>query len=327
MFPLIQQRDRLAIMPGGKYGLVRTVVSILTFVAEQQCPVTTSTVGQYIGRTFAFDNHRLNEPLWPLETLGLVVIHDHWVHLTRDGRRLIKARPEDQELAVLTLALAHFPAVREILQLAVTAEQGFTCGEAHQQITASRPTWKDPELTRRPLTWLLSTHAVRERSRTALEITPRGRKAFADYLAAHPMTQISVPPPAEALSAAHIEAVITELNEAQRDSTHPRRFEEAAAAAMRVFGYSVERVGGSGKTDVVVDAPVNGASYRFIVDAKTCASGAWGDLNPTVLWQHAVTAHAQAVVVLAAQFAAGHREAGRRRLALPGEGGRLRRQV
>ena len=48
--------------------------------------------------------------------------------------------------------------------------------------------------------------------------------------------------------------------------------------AFRLLGFNAEKLGGSGKTDVLVEAPLGrDSSYRVTVDAKTVGSGSLGD--------------------------------------------------
>lgn len=65
-----------------------------------------------------------------------------------------------------------------------------------------------------------------------------------------------------------------EVTEAATDSQRPERFELAVQQCFEALGYRAEHLGGPGKTDVLVryaDGP--GKTQRFIVDAKSTASG------------------------------------------------------
>lgn len=57
------------------------------------------------------------------------------------------------------------------------------------------------------------------------------------------------------------------------DSKNPTQFERAVRDAFRYLGFAAEHLGGSGQTDVLVDARFGGdASYRVAVDAKTTSA-------------------------------------------------------
>lgn len=60
-------------------------------------------------------------------------------------------------------------------------------------------------------------------------------------------------------------------------STDPDRFEQAVRAAFEFLGFRAEWLGGSGKTDVLLDAMLGPDSYRVTVDCKTSGSGSVTD--------------------------------------------------
>ncbi len=64
------------------------------------------------------------------------------------------------------------------------------------------------------------------------------------------------------------------LTATSRDSTHPDDFEHALREAFEFLGFRAEKLGGAGKTDVLVDADLGrDHSYRIIIDGKTTAKG------------------------------------------------------
>ena len=83
------------------------------------------------------------------------------------------------------------------------------------------------------------------------------------------------PTPAEVGQLAELAA---ELTAASTDSSDPDRFERVVRAAFEWLGFRAEWLGGSGKTDVLVDALLGkDDSYRVIIDCKTSGSGSVGD--------------------------------------------------
>lgn len=62
--------------------------------------------------------------------------------------------------------------------------------------------------------------------------------------------------------------------DASTDSDNPMRFESVVRDAFQFLGFETELLGGSGQTDVLVNAPLGlGASYRVAIDVKTAGSG------------------------------------------------------
>lgn len=70
------------------------------------------------------------------------------------------------------------------------------------------------------------------------------------------------------------ESVITELRLSSRDSANPDRFEKAIKSAFVYLGFQAAWLGGSGKTDVLIQArTAPKLSYVVAVDAKSTQSG------------------------------------------------------
>lgn len=63
------------------------------------------------------------------------------------------------------------------------------------------------------------------------------------------------------------------VTSAATDSKNPTQFERALRDAFRYLGFAAEHLGGSGQTDVLIDARFGGdASYRVAIDAKTTSA-------------------------------------------------------
>ncbi|MCY4193049.1 MAG: hypothetical protein OXF04_01960 [bacterium] len=74
------------------------------------------------------------------------------------------------------------------------------------------------------------------------------------------------------------EALADEIRSAATDSKNPNRLEIAVRDTFRFLGFDAEKLGGSGKTDVLVTAPMGReSSYSVAIDAKTVGKGALGD--------------------------------------------------
>ena len=72
--------------------------------------------------------------------------------------------------------------------------------------------------------------------------------------------------------------VEAELLASSTDSGNSVRFERAVRDAFAFLGFVAEHLGGSGKTDVLLTAPLGSRdTYRAAVDAKTTASGSLGE--------------------------------------------------
>lgn len=96
--------------------------------------------------------------------------------------------------------------------------------------------------------------------------------------------------------------LLTELDASATDSADPDRFEKAVVAAFSFLGFESAWLGGSGKTDVMLDAQLAGdESYRVIVDCKTSARGSVSDqqIDWITLREHREKHNADFVAVVA----------------------------
>src|SRR5690606_39089796 len=65
-----------------------------------------------------------------------------------------------------------------------------------------------------------------------------------------------------------------ELRVSSRDSANPNRFEEVLSRAFTLLGFKADWLGGSGKTDILIQAPTSPKfTYKVAIDAKTTYSG------------------------------------------------------
>lgn len=85
------------------------------------------------------------------------------------------------------------------------------------------------------------------------------------------------------------EVLAHEIRGSSTDSKNPDRLEIAVRDAFHFLGFDTEWLGGSGKTDVLVKAPLGkGDSYSATIDAKTAGSGSlsYGQVNFDTLNEH-----------------------------------------
>lgn len=106
------------------------------------------------------------------------------------------------------------------------------------------------------------------------------------------------------------QSIESELREAARDSKNPGRLEAAVADAFSFLGFTAERVGGSGETDVLLTAPLGKQHYKVVVDAKSTSQARVADSQ--IKW-HAIDHHreksgARYACIVGAGFAGGYLE-------------------
>ena len=75
-----------------------------------------------------------------------------------------------------------------------------------------------------------------------------------------------------------VSELVAEVDAASTDSASPDRLEQAVRAAFEYLGFEAKWLGGSGKTDVLLQAEIGKKqSYRVVVDAKSTSSGSVSD--------------------------------------------------
>ncbi len=75
-----------------------------------------------------------------------------------------------------------------------------------------------------------------------------------------------------------VEQLAIEIVEVSTDSKNPDHLERVVRDAFSFLGFQARWLGGSGKTDVLLDAPAGpDESYRVAIDAKTAGSGTLSD--------------------------------------------------
>ena len=106
---------------------------------------------------------------------------------------------------------------------------------------------------------------------------------------------------------AEIRSLIARLKDAANDGSDPDRFEQETTEVFIRLGFGSQRLGGAGKTDVLLEADLGrDASYRVIVD---CKSTGRGTVSQQIDWdtidEHREQHHAQHAAIVAPGFGGG----------------------
>ncbi len=118
----------------------------------------------------------------------------------------------------------------------------------------------------------------------------------------------SVSPPSLTPFSSQSERLIAELRSAAVDARDPTRLEQAVADAFRFLGYDAEWIGGPGRTDVLIQAPLGIRRYRVVIDAKTSGRGKVSDqqIDWLSIKAHREQTKAEYACIVGPEFAAGH---------------------
>lgn len=102
-----------------------------------------------------------------------------------------------------------------------------------------------------------------------------------------------------------ITELLNEIRISSRHSSDPDRFEESLARSFTLLGFKSEWLGGSGKTDILIQAPTSPKfAYTVAVDAKTTYSGGVTEsqLNFDTLVEHRKKHNADFSLVVGREF-------------------------
>ncbi len=152
--------------------------------------------------------------------------------------------------------------------------------------------WKTETQLHRRRGWLQSAGMLAVTDGRQLVITEDGRKLvesldLAEPLGGPPAVDRTQAPTSECAPGSPVDSslpeaspmseatrVSQELEESATISSDPDRFERAVRDAFQFLGFDATWLGGSGKTDVLLQADIGrGQSYRVVVDAKSTATG------------------------------------------------------
>lgn len=134
------------------------------------------------------------------------------------------------------------------------------------------------EEIRKRVSILKSANLVRNISRDKFTITKRGQLLLGEFSLQERRIQNTANNQKNGPPTSSPDALFTELRLAAKDSMNPDRFEYAIKSAFEALGFAATRLGGSGKTDVLIHTPGSSkTSFSVAVDAKSTASDSVSD--------------------------------------------------
>jgi Mrr N-terminal domain len=103
------------------------------------------------------------------------------------------------------------------------------------------------------------------------------------------------------------EMLCERIHRSQRQSSAPEQFEKDLAEAFEALGFAARHIGGSGETDIYVEARIGRSSYSVVIDAKSTATGKVPDaqINWPVIDSHRQARGATYAAVIGPDFGGG----------------------
>lgn len=269
-------------MPGGYNGYLLSLKRVCLVVAEERpTPAELAAILETVLKVKPVAA-RLRESF--LRKVGVVVVHDG---ICRLGPWTESWLASDDDRVVIALLHARCQFVGELLaaarepltneQLLAVANDRYGMGwDTQTQVVNRRG-------------WLQSAGMLADTGDGKVRATDAGHALLTELSLHDPAARLPIEavveplrsePPIEVSPPVSdtVDAISDAIKSSATDSSHPDRFERAVRDAFAFLGFQAEWLGGSGKTDVLLDATLGRTdSYRVVVDCKTSASGTVGD--------------------------------------------------
>lgn len=288
-------------MPGGYTGYIDTLHQVCEHVVNER--PSSPGLASWIQKHFALSRGSASSRVAFLQKTGVLESAANQICLSEHATRWYAASDDGILIGLLHGRLQYFGEM-----LAELRDGPQSIEELRQAAKKYDLDWDSHNQVHRRRGWLESAGLVEPVGKDRLAITDAGRDLLAKLTIHSPGSEPehsrpqfppkpqssstpSSPPkttssttvpesdesPAEnALSPA--EALAREIRDAATNSKSPDRLEIVVRDALRFLGFDAEKLGGSGKTDVLATAPLGkNDSFTVAIDAKTVGSGSLGD--------------------------------------------------
>lgn len=278
-------------MPGGYTSYVDTLRQVCDHVVSER-PSRAGLVG-WLQDNFAITRRSAADRERFLHKAGVFELTDGQVTLSEHASRWHGEGDEGILIGLLHSRLQYFGEM-----LSELSERPQSIDELSRAATKYNLNWDSDNQGHRRQGWLESAKLVERDGERRLVITAAGRDLLSMLTLHHPdldeentdRQPPATPPPTEATTLpapaatpdqqsipvppSPGEALADEIRSASTDSKNPDRLEIAIRDAFEFLGFDAEKLGGSGKTDVLVKAPLGkDDSYTVTIDAKTVGTG------------------------------------------------------
>jgi hypothetical protein len=259
-------------MPGGYGGYLTSLRKVCTLVADER-PTPAELAGRLetvlgVKATAA----RLRESF--LRKVGLICVQGGVCSLGPWSEKWITSG-DDRIVVALLHSRCQF--IGELLDAARTPHSSDELLSVANETYGMGWDTQTQVLNRRG--WLQSAGMLTDMGDGRVQLSGEGRSLL-DELPLYepgrrlPVISVAEPPIAERTvelspspGSTIIDGIVHAIKKSATDSSHPDRFEQAVRNAFAFLGFQAEWLGGSGRTDVLLDAPLGATdSYRVVVD-------------------------------------------------------------
>lgn len=300
--PWDQRAKGVGSMPGGYRGYIQALHQICEHVVNEG--TSPKELASWVQRHFELSEGSAKWRVNFLKKAGVFEPAANPIHLSDYASRWHGTSDHGILIGLLHSRLQFFGEM-----LAELSEEPRSLEELRQAAKKYDLNWDSDDQGHKRRGWLESAKLIEPASSGQLAITDEGRDLLAILVVhspssklEHPRPQLppqpapdstptstpkTAPPPSSATTPdprtgesepSPAEALAFEIRDASTDSKNPDRLEFAVRDAFEFLGFDAEKLGGSGKTDVHVKAPLGkDSSYSVTIDAKTVGAGSLGD--------------------------------------------------
>jgi len=299
-----RRKQNIGYFPGSATSFHNTVSDYLQLMNN---PTEMSTIVGYSEKTFGIKESSTRSFISNLVNLDLIERKTKVLYQTSElGKRFPTPNPElDFACCIhnkyafvfeLLLELKETPMTTKQLAVIAKVSYGFTIessGEIHKRLNI-----------------LKNAKLIRDVEKNSFSLTHRGEK-FLELLHLNSSHKKVIENKKTIISDeievrnSKVDDVLSRIWLTSRDSSNPDYFEEALKDAFNLLGFKANWLGGSGKTDILLQAPTSPKyAYSVAIDAKTTYSGGIteGQVNFDTLNDHRKKHNADFSVIVGRSF-------------------------
>ena len=289
-------------MPGGQFDYLNALQRLCRFVSDQ-CPSRPALI-DWIRDNLARGDKYPNDVVRFLENAGVLVQTADQFELSLHASRWFESEDDGILEDGILIALLHSRVKFVGEMLAELRGEPRSIEELRIAANDYGLNWGSKNQITRRRGWMVSAKMIEADGAGHLTLTDAGRDLLAQLIVHSPASRPEhsrpqLPPepqsdstptstpsttpstlptepddPTAERDPSPAETLAHEIRDAATDSKNPDRLEFAVRNAFRFLGFEAEKLGGAGKTDVLVKAPLGkDDSYTVAIDAKTVGSG------------------------------------------------------
>jgi hypothetical protein len=298
-------------LPGGNDRYLNTLDQTLKWIVSTPQP-TRNSLRDWFMNQYNVGENSVTGYLQVIFKLGVISVQEgETLTLSEMGKAVIDGEGAAKAKPVIERFMKDYLAFPEVLAVFASTKEAVHIKSVTAALQPQFPQWTTPVQFEYRVTWLLSLGCLQQVQGRNYAITDFGRSIATQFKVgpvshppAKPATEVPVKP-VEVMPPTQTQKLIADLKLAAIDSKNPEHLETAVANAFAFLGFSVDQLGESGDTDVLVRANIGHESYAVVVDAKARQDGKLQDLDALTLQEHLNKNEANFAAVVAGSFAGG----------------------